>query len=663
MTDNKCFSIAVRVIALCLVVGPALQAVAGTELTRSSEDWEGSVAVGPGCLYSNLQSAIDDGAGGLHNGHIGLHADYDMSENYRIDDFNNWQDDPWIMGGFSSCNINDPDNASVRTTLDAEEDGRHFTIVYGGEEADPHLTVTLQNMRLIKGARVGEGGAIFVSAAHNRLTVELVNSEIRDNLAFGTEIVTSAAGGGIFLQPLATIVDEHPSGRPLIRPMLVLDDASDVVENTADAGATSGGGIACMTGPNVEIQGIVIQAGAGAIAHNRANSFGFGGGVYVANCHIVLRNGGAVLPGVGGDGGLTFNFCGQLGGGIHATRSSQVHFRGQPSINYGGNPDSAVLIYGNQALLGGGISANGEGTEILLEDAALIANEALDGGSGGGIYVQNQATVNFETRSAEAPCKPEMEDGGWVTYPPCNRIENNSAESEGGAAYVANGASLLVHDTFIRNNSADQASVARVWNSDGLGDTPAAKLEIENSLVTGNSGASTLFSIFNQAHVDVRWSTIADNEYPGDSGHKFTLATIDHPMEPTLDMTGVILWSEHDDVGIAVRGAGAGDSTLTCGIGFADPPTGLTDTAFYSQIDPEFQNPESGNYRLSFTSPAIDYCNDQPVPEHDLDGRERDVVFGGDITEAPNPHPDGIHDIGAFTVQEFMIFQDRFEAD
>ena len=659
MPDNKRFSIAMRAIALCLVVAPALQAVAGTEFSRASDDWEGSVAVGPGCLYSNLQSAIDDGASGLHNGHIGLHAEYDMSENYRIDDFNNGQGDPWIVGGFSSCNIDSLDNASDRTTLDADEDGRHFTIIYGGEEADPHYTVTLQNLRMINGRHEGDGGALYASAFHNRLTVELINTEIRGNRAFRSGTLSSGNGGGIYIWPLDTIVDLLPSGRPLIRPMLVLDDATNVVENTASGVGARGGGIACRTGSERNIQGVVVQTGAGAIAQNQAMS---GGGVSAFNCNLILRNGGAVLPGVGANGGLAFNVA-TGGGGIYAGGSSQVYVRGQPSINYGGDSDSAALIFSNQAVWGGGILAEGEGTEVVLADAAVIANKAIDGGHGGGIVVWLQARVEFEARSAKAPCQPKLEDGGWVTYPPCNRLKDNNAEDRGGAAYVENGASLIVHDTYIRNNSADQASVARVFNSDEFGDTPAAKLEIENSLVTGNSEASTLFSILNQAHVDVRWSTIADNEYPDDSGHKFTLATIDHPMEPTLDMTGVILWSEHDDVGIAVRGAGAGDSTLTCGIGFVDPPIGLTDTAFYSHIDPEFQNPESGNYRLSFTSPAIDYCNDQPVPERDLDGRERDVAFGGDTTEAPNAHPDGIHDIGAFTVQEPMMFHDRFEAD
>jgi len=642
-------------VALCVAFGMAVHALADTNLARSGDGWEGSVAVGPGCFYSNLQSAIDDGANGLHGGHIGVHADYDMSENYRIDEFENWQNDPWIIGGFSNCNIDDPEDSTSQTTLDAEEDGRHFTITYGGEAVDPHYTVTLQNLRMINGRHEGDGGALYASAAHNRLTVELINTEISENQAFRSGMLSSGNGGGIYIWPLDTIVDMHPSGRPLIRPMLVLDDATNVIENTASGVQGRGGGLACRTEPQREIQGVVVQTGAGSIAGNVA---GEGGGISARNCSLVLRNGGSVLPGVGANGGVAFNLAGIEGGGIHATESSRIFVRGQASNNFGGANDSAALIYANQAPIGGGVYARDEDTTIVLEDVAVVANEAS---AGGAFLLINQSSLEIEPRTSQTPCQSKIVEGDWVTYPPCNRIEGNTAVDEGGAAYIVDGANLVVHDTYINNNSADSSSVARVWNTDEFGDSPSAALEIENSLIIGNSGASSLFGIVNEAHLEVRWSTIADNHYPDDSGHKFVLFTEDHPMEPTMDLTSVILWSDHDDVAIAVRGAGAGDSTLTCGIGFSDPPIGFTDTAYYSAIDPEFTNPEAGNYRLSFTSPAINYCNDQPVPERDLDGRERDMVFGGDTTDAPNAHPDGIHDIGAFTLQELELFQDRFE--
>ena len=640
MTDNKCFSIAVRAIALCLLAGPALQAVAETDFTRSSDDWEGHVSVGPaGCDYTDLQDAIDDGFAGGHGGHIGVHTDYEMNDEYVIHQFAVWVNDPWIVGGFSSCNVGDLDSASGRTTLDAEQQSRHFDIQYDVGESGSVRRLTLQNLELVNGSSMG-GGALWIRGQHNRLVVELVNTDIDLNDG-------GFLGGGILISPDPTIVDFGPGGRPHVRPMLEIDEESHITRNSA----VSGGGIYCAAGTDDEITGTVVASGAGLILDNTAHVNG--GGIYAKNCNFSLRNGGEIF-GFIPTGGIAMNEAEEDGGGIYAEDGASIRIVGNTST-FGGDPDAAALLFANEAERGGAIFATDEGTEIFLRDTDLRGNSA---DQGGGIYVTSEATVEFGSRSGDGACRPVTSSGGSITIPPCNRIVGNSATEDGGAAYVRDGAELHIHDAFVENNSAASGAAVKVENRESFGQQPNARLMMENSLVTGHEG-STLFHLGNGASTTINWSSMPFNDV---SGFRFELNP-DVGFEAALSMTGTILWEEEFPAFIIATG----DSSvaLRCFIGYL--PDELIDSAyeleFYSAIDPEFRDPGNDNFQLSSASPAIDYCNDEPVPERDLDRRLRDVVLGGNTTEAPNPHPDGIHDLGAFTGLGDQLFRDRFEQD
>jgi predicted outer membrane repeat protein len=650
MTDNKCFSIAVRAIALCLLAGPALQAVAETDFTRSSDDWEGHVSVGPtGCDYTDLQDAINDGFAGGHGGHMGVHTDYEMNDEYVIHQFAVWVNDPWIVGGFTSCDVGDLGSTSGRTTLDAEEQSRHFDVQYDVGESGSVRRLTLQNLELVNGSSIG-GGALWIRGQHNRLVVELVNTGIDLNDG-------GFLGGGILISPDPTIVDVGPGGRPLVRPMLEIDEESHITRNSA----VSGGGIYCAAGTDDDITGTVVASGAGLILDNTAHLSG--GGIYAKNCNFSLRNGRGILGFIPA-GGIAMNEAEEDGGGIYAEDGASIRIVGNTST-FGGDPDAAALLFANQAERGGAIFATDEGTEIFLRDTDLRGNSAEHGG---GIYVTSEATVEFGSRLGAGECKPVTTEGAIITIPPCNRLINNHAEQQGGAAYVHDGGHLIVNDAYISGNSAESGEVIYAFNTADPGTIPDPKVEIENTLMTGNGNAATpgqsliLGDWYSQ--IEVRWSTMAGNFDADSSGAKITMNGV-ILADASLTLVGSILWSENEDVALVERGhSNNNDVTADCMIGHlpADD-TGIlaSNLQYYSQIDPEFINADTGNFRLSPTSPAIDYCNDQPVPDFDLEGRERDVVFGGDTTEAPNAHPDGIHDIGAFTAQEAEIFQDRFE--
>ena len=627
---------------LLLLSGGTVKGMPSDDAAPQGDEWGGHVSVGPsGCDYQNLQDAIDDGAAGGHGGHIGVHADYEMNDEYVIHQFAVWVNDPWIVGGFSSCTVGDIGSASGRTTLDAGEQSRHFDVQYDVGESGSVRRLTLQNLELVNGSAAG-GGSLWIRGQHNRLVVELVNTEIDLNDG-------GLFGGGIYIQPDETIVDTIPPGLPVVRPMLVLDDDSHVTRNSA----AWGGGISCAADSADEITFPVVQAGAGLILDNEATMHG--GGIYAKNCNFQLRNRGEVFTLIP-NGGIAFNEAGEYGGGVYAEDGSLVSLFGDSGAS-GDASELAVLLFANDAERGGAIHATGEETEIVMRNATLLSNSA---DYGAGLYVTSEATAEFLDRdtSEDAACRPITSEGGVTTIPPCNRIVNNDAIQDGGAAYVRNGAELYIRDAFIEDNSAESGAAARVENSESFGQQPNAGLLLENSLVTGQEGV-TLFHLGNGASTDINWSSLAFNDV---SSFRF-LQSPDDGFEAELSMTGTIVWEE----GSPAFMTATGDSSvaLRCFIGYL--PDDLIDPAyelaFYSAIDPEFQDPGNDNFQLSSTSPAIDYCNEEPVPERDLDRRLRDVVLGADTTEAPNPHPDGIHDLGAFTGLGDQIFRDRFEQD
>ena len=667
INEKKRFSIPCLGIALCLLAVNVLHAGTESVTSRSAEDWVGHVSVGPsGCDYSDLQDAIDDGAAGGHGGHIGVHADYEMTGEYVMDQFAVWVEDPWIAGGFSSCNVGDLGSASTRTVLDADNQSRHFTIEFDAQESDSFREVRLQNFRLVNGSS-NNAGAVAISSVHGRLSVHILNSVLTNNTAdpfFGGAIWVSSTGD--------TIVDNGgfppPPIPPLAPPLLVLGDDTWIDLNSAE---TFGGGIHCTGGGN-DISGRMMSIGNALISRNHAGTGG--GGISANNCPFVMPAGGpwalAAIP----DAGIALNTTDDRGGGILASGGSNVIVTGRTADFYnrpwGGDPDHSAMVVGNEANRGGGLYATGSGTVIALVDAVIGSNQAVEvddsPGQGGGIYAVGQAMVEFGPRNVDTPCRPPTFANLLLTYPPCNHITSNSADDQGGAAYVQNGAHLIINDAYISNNSAELAEIAYAINSAAPSELPAARVEIENSLMTGNGddltpGQSLIVGDW-ESEIDIRWSTMAGNFDADSPGAKITMdgAIL---AETSLTIIGSILWSEDSDVSLVDRGADTIDEAMAvCLIGHRpDTETGIASSnlQYYSQIDPEIQS----NHRLSFTSPAIDYCNDQPVPERDLDGRVRDAVFGGDTTEAPNAHPDGIHDIGAFTVQEPMIFHDRFEAD
>ncbi len=637
------------------------QALAALEVERqdpprNTDSWNASsrgvaVSVGPdaNCDYSNLQDAINDAAAGQHY-HIGLHVDYQFSGSYTLSDPHDWPGSPWILGGFPDCDVSDPDH-TTQTVLDAGGQSRVFRIDSTTDEDDPFRFVRLDRLVLRNGSTDHDGGGLRIAGRLGRLSVELVNVDVENNNADGW-------GGGIWITTNGDSIFEGSA----LPPLVLLDDDSWVTGNEA---GNSGGGIRCLSSHS-SVGGTNLRTGSGVIATNEAD---LGGGVSISGCTAVLRNGEpylAVLP----VSGIAANTARESGGGLYAENGATISVSSEFDDEFGGHPENAATILFNDAIRGGGIYATDPGTSVFMFRAAVIGNQAVEdeggsGGFGGGIYVSDEASVTFLPLDGDGACQPWATEGITTTVGPCNRIENNSAEASGGGAFVYNGGSLNLEKGVLSGNSAENnGSAIMSRNTPSFGDDPTATATVISTLVHGNDGAERVFYASEGSHIDTRWSTIVDNPYPG--GGSLFRAFAPEGRSARIDLRSSIVWDDDATSGLITRG-GEGNTTAfgDCLIGFQDPtPVQFTTIGYYSHIDPEFRDPENDNFRLSDTSPAINYCDDfSDPPERDLDDRIREFEHAGPITEPPEPVPGGIFDLGAYTALLDELFHDRFEQD
>ena len=598
----------------------------------------GPSSVGPGCDYASLQAALDDAQAGNIPGNLGVRQDYQATGSYTISDLANTIG-LWVMGGFPDCDVSDADSTAGRTTLDVQGSGRPVSISYGVNDTDPPRQVRLENL-VLTGGDTQLGGGLRILGRPGLLTTVLVNTEVSGNQA--------ATGGGIQIAANADWIVPDPENPP--PPMLFLDDDSDVIGNVATG---SGGGIWCGNNSETDFNLTLLRTGAGLILDNQAER---GGGVFLSDCSFVLRNGGPILLFIPA-GGVAFNTASIAGGGVYAENGASGSISALSHSDFGGDPQSAGLIFGNEAPEGGGIFATGEDTMVFGIQSFVVSNTATgSAGRGGGILADQQALVHFISSPGSGACSPRTTSSGVTTSPPCNRLENNHAQNRGGGAMARSGGEVRLNRTFVTGNTADSnfgAVVTAIGSS--------ARAEFTNSLIANNGNGSNIIHADSYSEVVVRWSTVADNIVEG--SNSVFRAFNNSSQDTTLSILSSIVWGHSDQNMVDTAGTGDVTATADCVIGYrAAADTDLTNVSFYSQIDPQFRDPAEQDYRLGPTSPAIDYCDGfSSPPGRDLDDRIRGTEYTGPTTEAPNPVPGGIYDLGAFVGVLDSLFQDRFQ--
>lgn len=529
-----------------------------------------------------------------------------------------------IQGGYSDCNLTSV--PSGRTLLDGDGNGEVFDIFYTGTSMDPTLEVRLENLT-IQGGGGTQGAGVLVEGNPSRLLVRLVNVEISNNSRTGT----FGAGAGLRIIQRAA----HTSTLSFV----TVDNDSLIVNNTAGG---DGGGVHCQSAFGANLLSPVLRMGTTLVANNTAG--GDGGGIAISGCeNVLLLNGGPEVRGQP-TGGIVNNDAAGNGGGLYVENGGEV-FVSAGALNDLGDGSHAALISGNHAGIGGGgVAVIDFNSTLTLEDAVVQLNTAS--GSGGAFRIITDSQMVMRRSNGSGACSAITSNGGNVNYPPCSMISANEANNDGGAFSLTGGSTASVSRTIIDHNVSGpgfNGSVADVGNLT-IDDGPFSTLSIESSLMYANDGGFVLNAESNGT-IDVAYSTFADNIGTPISAS----APMDNVSEVSL-ISSIILRDDTLPLA-ATSGDGLTLASADCVIGSAPPgASGLTNTNFYSQVDPQFVDQAGADYHLSDTSPAIDYCSDRNPPMFNgLDGNTRGEPWTGPTPDpAPLSEAGGLFDLGAF---------------
>lgn len=553
-------------------------------------------------------AAVDTNGPGLTEIRVANSGDY-ISKNYILNGASGDQT-VRIIGGYASCGAATPTPGAV-TTLDGS--GPLGVPVLLIDQVTAAQTVYMENLRLINGSGFNGGGL-----------------EIRNNnLVIGTSlIVTSNAsnnGGGINLQDSA---DADSTALWLL--------AGSVVSNNT---AGNGGGIYCQ---GDTASGVVLDA-AVALNSNTANT---GGGFYLNGCALVSF---ASLP-----SGIFLNSANSNGGGGFVDSGGRATLIGGESFGFGDASRRTTLDSNSANAWGGGLYVTGAGS-LARSAASWIAGNSADadgsgGGNGGGVSLDAGAAFLMDRALAGGACHDPDH---------CSQLSDNSANIGGAVSARGNGTSVDIRQTWIQGNSANAVASGVVLFNGGGDPAQPATLFMEGDMIVNNPTATVpgigqgVVHVQDNTNTTIAFTTFADNLHNA-SGDD--LIAFDNNIN--LNVYSSIF---RESIGKVFSASWDADTHgfMDCAIVFESatlPPVANQITV----ADPQFEPPGPFgplSYRLSATSPAVDYCdtiNYTPV-ENDIDGQAR----GFDVADIPDLA--GPYDLGADELRN-LLFADGFEA-
>jgi len=567
---------------------------------------------GPGCAFTTIQSAVNASSDGDTVRVVsGTYDERVTIQSKELD----------LIGGFEDCSAN---SSSGRSIINRGGAGLGMDIFYPAAAADPIRFVNVENFEITEGGGTGfDSGGVIVEGRPGRLAVNFRNVEFSANSRDGVN-----ENGGA-LRIISSGVNSGSSA------MVTIDNDSSFLNNTA---AGNGGAIHCESAFDTGSV-TLLRTGTTLFFQNEAVN---GGAVAVDGCTNVFLYSGGPIALIFPTGGLVNNVAIEDGGGIWVDNGGTVQLRAIEFLDFG-DPDEAALMAGNSAgSNGGAASVTGTGSFLRVEDAYTLNNSASLGAA---FRAFGEVEVRVGREAGSGACAPVQSGGGVLSRPPCSVIDGNDASFGGGAFALGGEAFAGASRTIIRNNTAGGGlgPIARVRNSN-LYEGPLTRLRIESSAIYDNSGGFGLDAV-NNAEITVTHSTVADN--PIGEFRALTAAG----RTATVRVLNSIVDGGTSSLGFA-QGDGISTVEFDCVIGSTAPgSTGATLQSAYSQIDPEFVDQAARNYRLSATSPAIDYCDDSNTALFPgLDGNPRGQAWMGPApTPAPNPGS-GLVDLGAFEI-------------
>lgn len=580
--------------------------------------------VGPGCPYTDIQTAVNDAAATPGVDYVWISNDLvtGTRHNYtgqhiRVND----ADGVIIEGGFISCF--DPDITASETT----------TISGAGNDGGPVFEIT------------SAGGDVFLGNL-------LITGADRDGNAEGGGINFTGQVGGALLLSNTTVtqnragygggINVNGAGSPAA---VVLESNTLIDFNTA---TTSGGGI--RVEGNTRLYALDPQT---LIGYNHADG-GYGGGVEV----IGPARADIGSPGYGGLP-VVYDNTAEYGGGVAGVEDSfgngsQVRIFTTDASNPVQISDNSASARGGAIYVGGLQSHN----YMCVYDFRIDDNTAPDGAA---IYINYLGEVGFNRspngdeqnntcRLPETP--PELGAVACAKGAPCNELIGNIAEdtsgnpTTGSTIQMENYTSLYANRLIMQDNQGAHVIALAAADFDPTDFVATNCLLTDNTLTeeliaTGSDGFS---------YLNFDSCTFANNVI----GAPFVILSRD-----SFTMTNSIV----DQPGRAtVDYSGPPQSFLPKYVLSNDTST-LNGHTGVLQGQPIFVDAANRNYRLSYGSMGIDYA---PATTNvaDLDRNPRTV----DLAPVGNLY--GPMDIGAYELQQVpacvasdTIFCNGFESE
>jgi uncharacterized Zn ribbon protein len=484
-----------------------------------------------------------------------------------------------LRGGYLPPDWSVPDPDAHPTILDAEEARRGLHIVGS-------ISPTIEGVQIVDGSAEGHGGGPWWAPD---------------------------AGGGIYVE----------SAAPTIK-------AAQVLSSSADAG----GGVYVKASDTVLADSQVLG--------NRAHTDwgGIGGGLYIQNGRAAVTR--SVIARNSADKGGGIGVYSSYETRIENTQISENRAV-SPEGDYGADnrggglylSDSPILlagsvISGNDAFYGGGMYLNASDAEV--SDSDVTTNMAS--GGGGGVYVHNSRASLVDN---EVFRNAAVAAGGGILIrvygedPPeatltGNRVYTNTAEYGGGLALFDSSAHL--NENWITGNRASEVGggvYVSSYRGEPIGPVFANTMLVENAAGRPKGGGG-LGVLVEAGAPHLLHTTLARNEGGGI-----------YVWSGSAMLTNTLLVSHTVGVQVASGASARLERTLWGGAAWGNDVdwdgSGTTDVGTSGSnlwYDPQFVDPERGDYHIRALSPARDRGLDVGVTR-DIDAEMRPMGRGYDL--------------------------------
>jgi len=417
---------------------------------------------------------------------------------------------------------------------------------------------------------------------------------------FGPVINIDVSGGkNVILSGFDISGAEHSALEDYDGGLVIAGDGSVTITNSHihDNASFFGGGITVRNGTE-----LILKENT-EIYNNTAISNG--GGIFCSDSEVKAHD---VLIGRFNNGvsqGNVVTGTDNSGGGIYSNTCTV--FLG---ITNSGN--GAVEVSYNKSDSGAGIFAYNSGISFTFEGSQIKFNSAstLTTSQGVAIHAQGnssvqvhdlQVTDNDSGSLFRATDTADLSITSTCNNPPCSIIARN----KGVFAWIVQDATGLIQNSIIKENTESSGVLT---NQNGV-------LDIENCIISDyNTPSNGFFSAAALSIINFTNVSIANNNL---SNATSMLRTIGPNSE--INFTGGIIWG--NTISNLVDDGGSGITVNHSIIQY--DATDLTNTI---QADPLFNNPDDGDYHITYDSPARDHFNSSLNNDFEGDSRPQGLL-------------------------------------